>query len=122
MSADSETASCISGIASRPEPPGRGRTGCTSDDKGSYVPILARTRTIRAGIAPVAYDCVRLIFVRSGSAILLSEFGERPVAFGDVVALGSHTLCGSEPEESITVTTIYLGRDYLADQVFWQHG
>lgn len=32
--------------------------------------------------------------------------------------MGSHTLCGSEPEESITV---YLDRDYLVDQVFWQH-
>ncbi|WP_460834528.1 helix-turn-helix transcriptional regulator [Nocardioides hungaricus] len=59
--------------------------------------------------------------MRNGSAILLSEFGERPIAVGDVIALGAHTLCGSEPEGWVTVTTIYLDRDYLADQVFWQH-
>lgn len=86
-----------------------------------YRPIIARTRAIHAPIAPVAYDCVKLIFVRSGSAILLSEFGEKPVIVGDVIALGANTLCGSEPEGAITVTTVYLDRDYTVDQVFWQH-
>nr|WP_232532766.1 AraC family transcriptional regulator [Nesterenkonia alkaliphila] len=62
-----------------------------------------------------------MIFVRHGSAILLSEFGEKPVNLGDVIALGSNTLCGSEPEGFITVTTLYLDRDYIIDQVFWQH-
>lgn len=84
-------------------------------------PIIARSRTIHRPIAPVAYGCVKLIFVRHGSAILLSEFGERPVGAGDVVALAANTLCGSEPEGSITVTNIYLDRDYIIDQVFWQH-
>ncbi|MDZ5079170.1 AraC family transcriptional regulator [Nesterenkonia sp. HG001] len=87
----------------------------------SFSPILARSGTIHRPIAPVAYDCVKLIFVRHGSAILLSEFGEKPVTAGDVVALGANTLCGSEPEDSITVTTLYLDRDYVVDQVFWQH-
>src|SRR5699024_7263305 len=32
-----------------------------------------------------------------------------------------NTLCGSEPEDSITVTTLYLERDYIIDQVFWRH-
>lgn len=86
-----------------------------------FHPIIARTRTIHSPIGPVAYDCVKLIFVRHGSAILLSEFGEKPVNVGDVVALGSNTLCGSEPEGFITVTTLYLDRDYVVDQVFWQH-
>lgn len=86
-----------------------------------FVPIVARTRTVHESIRPIAYDCVKLIFVRSGSAILLSEFGEKPVRVGDVVALGANTLCGSEPEPSITVTTLYLDRDYIIDQVFWQH-
>ena len=58
---------------------------------------------------------MKLIFVRDGSAILLSEFGERPITVGDVVALAANTLCGSEPEESITVTTLYLDRDYIID-------
>lgn len=88
---------------------------------GHYGPIVARTRAVHTRVDPVAYDCVKLIFVRCGSAILLSEFGERPVTVGDVVALGANTLCGSEPEDSITVTTLYLDRDYVVDQVFWQH-
>lgn len=82
------------------------------------LPVLARTRSIYHPVGPVAYDCVKLIFVRHGSAILLSEFGERPVTIGDVIMLGASTLCGSEPEGSITVTTLYLDRDYVIDKVF----
>ncbi|QIN28583.1 AraC family transcriptional regulator [Brevibacterium luteolum] len=83
--------------------------------------LLARTRTIHHPIGPVAYDCVKLIIVRSGSAILFSEFGERPVRPGDVVLLGANVLCGSEPEGHVTVTTIYADTDFLLDQLFWQH-
>ncbi|WP_244259422.1 MULTISPECIES: AraC family transcriptional regulator [Microbacteriaceae] len=70
---------------------------------------------------PVAYDCVKVIFVRHGSAIVRSEFGEKPVKVGDVIALAADTLCGSEPEGSITVSTLYLDHEYIIDQVFWQH-
>lgn len=87
----------------------------------AFTPIVARNTTIHAPIAPVAYDCVKLIFVRHGSAILLSEFGEKVVKVGDVVALAANTLCGSEPEGSVTLTTLYVDRDYLVDQVFWQY-
>lgn len=90
-------------------------------DLDRFAPVVARTRSIHHPIAPVAYDCVKLIFVRAGSAILLSEFGEKPVTIGDVVMLGANTLCGSEPECSITVTTLYLDHDYVVDQVFWQY-
>ncbi len=86
-----------------------------------FTPIIARTRSIRAPIGPIAYDCVKLIFVRHGSAVLLSEFGEQPVNVGDVILLGANVLCGSEPEGDITVTTLYLDRDYVVDQFFWQH-
>ncbi len=86
-----------------------------------FLPVLARTRTFHRPVGPIAYDCVKLIFVRHGSAVLLSEFGEKPATTGDVVMLGANTLCGSEPEGSITVTTVYLDRDYVIDQVFWQH-
>lgn len=72
-------------------------------------------------VGPVAYDCVKVIVVRSGSAILFSEFGQKPVGAGDVVVLSANVLCGSEPEGHITVTTVYLDTDYLVDQVFWQH-
>src|SRR5690625_4211732 len=55
-----------------------------------------------------AYDCVKVIVVRDGSAILLSEFGQQPVKSGDVILLGSNVLCGSEPEGHVTATTVYL--------------
>lgn len=86
-----------------------------------YQALLARTRTIHRPVGPLAYDCVKVIVVRDGSAILFSEFGERPINVGDVVLLGSNVLCGAEPEGHITVTTIYLDTDYVMDQVFWQY-
>lgn len=86
-----------------------------------YQPILARTRTLHRPVEPVVYDCVKVIVVRSGSAILFSEFGQRSVNVGDVVTLGANVLCGSEPEGHITVTTIYLDTDYVLDQLFWQY-
>jgi len=82
---------------------------------------LARTRTVHRPVGPVAYDCVKVIVVRDGSAFLFSEFGQRPVKVGDVVLLGVNLLCGSEPEGHITVTTVYLDTDYVLDQVRWQY-
>lgn len=87
----------------------------------NFTPVIARTRTVHRPISPIAYDCVKVIVVRDGSAVLLSEFGERPISPGDVVLLGANVLCGSEPEGQITVTTLYLDTDYVVDQFFWQH-
>jgi DNA-binding domain-containing protein, araC-type len=70
---------------------------------------------------PVAHDFVMLNFVRAGSAILFSEFGEQLVKPGDVILLAANVLCGAEPEAHVTVTTIYADTDYVIDQVFWQH-
>ncbi len=86
-----------------------------------YAALLARTRTIHRPVGPVAYDCVKVIVVRDGSAILFSEFGQQPVTIGDVILLGANTLCGSEPEGHVSVTTIYADTDYVVDQVFWQY-
>lgn len=83
--------------------------------------MLARTSTVHRPVGPIAYDCVKVIVVRDGSAILFSEFGQKPVSVGNVILLGANTLCGSEPEGHITVTTVYLDTDYVIDQVFWQH-
>lgn len=102
--------------ASTPRPP-------RSDANGQrkFSPILARTRTVHVPLEPTAYDCVKLIFVRAGSVILFSEFGMRHVNVGDVVLLAANTLCGAEPEDWVTITTLYLDRDYVIDQVFWQY-
>jgi len=94
-----------------------------SDVEFAFTPIFARTKTVHSPVGPMAYDCIKLGFVRSGSAILFSEFGEKPVSPGDVIVLAANARCESEPEGSITVTTVYLDTDYqyLIDQVFWQH-
>ena len=86
----------------------------------TFVPILARSRTVFKPVGPVAYDCVKVIVVRDGPAVLFSEFGQKPVRPGDVILLGANVLCGSEPEGQITVTTVYLDTDYILDQVQWQ--
>lgn len=86
-----------------------------------YQVLLARTETVHRPIGPLAYDCVKIIVVRDGSAILFSKFGQKPVRPGDVIVLGPNVLCGSEPEGHITVTTIYADTDYVIDQAFWQY-
>ncbi|BEH01843.1 hypothetical protein brsh051_11240 [Brooklawnia propionicigenes] len=84
-------------------------------------PLVARTRTVHHAVGPVAYDCVKVIVVRDGSAFVFSEFGQQPVKAGDVILLGANVLAGSEPEGHITVTTVYLDTDYVLDQVRWQY-
>ncbi len=92
-----------------------------SDETVQFQPIVASTQTFHRPVGPVAYDCVRVIVVRDGSAILFSEFGQRPVNVGDVILLVANTLCGAEPEGHITATTMYADTDYVIDQVFWQN-
>jgi AraC family transcriptional regulator len=86
-----------------------------------FAPLLARTQTFHTPIAPIAFDFMKFIFVRAGSARLVTELGTRQVNLGDVVFLSAHTLCGAEPEDWITTTTIYMDRDYVIDQMFWQY-
>jgi len=64
--------------------------------------VLARTRTVYQPVGPIAYDCVKVIVVLDGSAILFSEFGQKLVTVGDVILLCANTLCESEPEGHIT--------------------
>lgn len=93
-----------------------------SEDRGQgFSPLVARTRTAHSPLDAVAFDCVKIIVVRSGSAILLNELGTRHVKVSDVVVLASNTLCGAEPEGWVTTTTVYLDHDYMVDQVFWQY-
>lgn len=79
--------------------------------------LVSRTQTAHRPLGPVAYDCVKFIVVRDGTAFLFSEFGQQPVKLGNLVMLGANVLCGSEPEGHITVTTIYADTDYLLDQL-----
>lgn len=92
-----------------------------SSAPNAFSPIMARTDCHHTPVAPIAFDCVKFIVVRAGGARLFSEFGCIYVNLGDVVVLAANTLCGAEPEDWITTTTLYLDRDYVIDQVFWQH-
>lgn len=86
-----------------------------------YRPVVARSTTLRRPLPPHARDCVTVMVVRSGSAVMLSEFGEQVATVGDVVLLGGNTLCGVEPRGPVTLTTLYLDSDYIVDQIFWQN-
>lgn len=86
-----------------------------------FQPLVARTHTAHRPVSPAAYDCVRVMVIRDGSAIAFSEFGQQAVRLGDVIVLGANTLFGGEPEDRVTLTTIYADTDYVIDQVFWQH-
>lgn len=86
-----------------------------------YQVLLAQTQTVHRPVGPLAYDCMKVIIVCDGSAILFSEFGQKPVRPGDVILPGPNVLCGPEPEGRITVTTIYADTDYVIDQAFWQY-
>jgi hypothetical protein len=44
-----------------------------------FHPVLARTQTVHRPIGPTAYDCVKIIVAREGSAVLYSEFGQKQV-------------------------------------------
>lgn len=86
-----------------------------------FSPIVTRTQTNQALVAPIAFNCVKFIVIRGGSAKLFSEYGNLHVRVGDVVVLDENTLCGAAPDGWCTTTTLYLDRDYVIDQVFWQY-
>lgn len=87
----------------------------------TFSPIVASTRTFHVGLRPHAFDCAQLTVVRAGSAILFGEFGHRYLNLGDVALIPPHTLFGMEPEPWVTMTTLYVDRDFLTDQIFWQY-
>lgn len=83
--------------------------------------IAARTTTIHSAQGPRAFDCVKIKIVRSGSALLFGEFDQRHIKLGDVLLIAPCILLGTEPEGWVTLTTLYLDRDFAADYVFWQY-
>lgn len=86
-----------------------------------FQPVLARTASVHQPVGPIAYDCVQLSFVRAGSACFFREFGQQRVREGDAVLLCPNTLWGSEPDDWITTTTVFIDKDFLVDQILWKH-
>lgn len=87
----------------------------------TFRPIVAETSTHAHPVSQVAYDWVRLVFLRSGTAIIHSELAQQPARPGDVLLLGANVLAGYRPEEPATETTVFLDPDYLAEKFFWQY-
>lgn len=104
-------------------PKGSHSAECSSGgrQRSTFEPLMANTTTLRRRFEPSVYDCVRIVAVREGTAILFSEFGLRPVRQGDVILLAANTFSGGEPDGNLTITTIYADTDYVLDQVYWQH-
>lgn len=86
-----------------------------------YRSMTAQTHVFRRPTRPKTSNCVKLVVVRYGSAIVSGEFGEQPIRSGDVLLVGSNTRCAMEPEGQVTATTVYLDPDYAIDQFYWQH-
>lgn len=86
-----------------------------------YSPIVARTGSTHRTSELAAFDCIRVIVIRDGSAFLDGEFGTESVTVGHIVVLGADVYCRTEPEGHVTSTVIYIDPDYLADQMFWQY-
>ena len=84
-------------------------------------PLVAQTLAVHRPVGPVVYDCLNILFIRSGSAIMFSEFGRQPVSVGDAILLGPNVLFSCEPECQVSVTSIRVDTDFALDQFFWQH-
>lgn len=83
--------------------------------------IKVSTQSLSKVVAPIAFNYVKFIVVRQGTATILSEFGQQYIEVGDVVMLAPSVLCGSEPHDQIVTTTIYANTDYTLDQLYWQY-
>lgn len=88
--------------------------------KERFSALTAQTWTFHTPFGPWAYDCMKIVVVRCGAAVITTELGQKPVREGDCLLLSPNVLLGGEPEGLFTATTIYIDTDYLVDQVFWQ--
>lgn len=95
-------------------------TGNGSGSSIRYGPIAVETREFRRAVPPVAFDCVKLFLIREGSTILTTESDTTFASEGDLVFLRTATLCGGTPEQTVTISTLYIDTDYLFELWVWQ--
>lgn len=69
-------------------------------DDSAISPVFARTYTVDQTTSPSLYECVRLVVVRSGSAILSTKAGKIAVGEGNVILIGPNAKCGYSPESN----------------------
>lgn len=95
-------------------------SGNGSGGSARYGPMAVETREFRRAVPPVAFDCVKLLLIRDGSTILTTESDTTFASEGDLVFLRTATLCGGTPEQTVTVSTLYIDTDYLFELWVWQ--
>ena len=59
-----------------------------------YGPIAVETREFRRAVPPVAFDCVKLLLIREGSATRTTKSDTTFANEGDLVCRRTATLCG----------------------------
>ncbi|GGO59865.1 hypothetical protein GCM10010910_03860 [Microbacterium nanhaiense] len=91
------------------------------EDERPWIPVDVKTRKFTAPSHPVAYDCVKLMLIRSGTVLLHAKDRCRLLRPGDLVVLCAVTLCGALPRNEVEVSTAYVDPDYLLDQIAWRH-
>ncbi len=84
-----------------------------------YTPIVAHACSACRPEASSAYDCVRVVVIRDGSAFISGDCVQ-PVTVGDAVLIASSARFGYEPEGRVSMTTLNLDTDYLIEHLFWQ--
>lgn len=94
--------------------------GHGSSGRHRYGPVAVETREFRRPVPAVAFDCVKLLLIRDGATVLVTEDGPTRAAKGDLVFLRTAVSCSGTPEESVTISTLYLDTDYLFELWFWQ--
>ncbi|MBG6059953.1 AraC-like DNA-binding protein [Cryobacterium sp. MP_M3] len=62
---------------------------------------------------------MKLLLIREGSTILTTE-SDTFASEGDLVCLRTATLCGGTPEQTVTISTLYIDTDYLFELWVWQ--
>ncbi len=79
-----------------------------------YKPVEARTQTAYTPLDAVAYDCLKIIVLRSGSATLVDTCGTHRVEAGDIAVLAWNAACGAEMNarfEAVNTRIDHLDRD-----------
>lgn len=73
--------------------------------------IAGRTIMTTRIVGANTWSCVRLVIIRSGSAVLSGEFGQQPVNVGDAALILTNEQNMTEPEGKATLMTMYLNPD-----------
>lgn len=77
--------------------------------------------TTRKCQSPTGHDCVQLVVVRDGSAVLSGDCTPRPITVGHALLVAPEVRLGFQPEGEVTITRLMVDTDYLIEHLFWQH-